>query len=137
MLFKVMLETGYDLGADPVRQARTNLFAPFLLLALAGRQWRIRIAHQIAGDGADVIGQVHVFGKAPDDAVGLRQGRAAFEYQVVSVGPGKEVPQRPDHPDVFLQQMGQEARCIGCRVERVQAFGGGELEELSHGSPGR
>ena len=71
MLFKVMLETGYDLGADPVRQARTNLLAPLLLLALAGRQRGIRIAHQIAGDGADVIGQVHVFGEAPDDAVGL------------------------------------------------------------------
>ena len=56
---------------------------------------------------------------------------------MLSVGAGKEVLQRPDHPDVFLQQVGQEARCVGCRVERVQAFGGGELEELSHGSRGR
>ena len=96
----------------------------------------MRITHQIGGDGTDVISQVHVFGEAPDDAIGLRQGRATLEYQVVSVRTGKEVPQRPDHRDVVFKQMGQEARRVGCRVERLQAFDGGELEDSAMGHQG-
>ncbi len=38
-------------------QACANLLAPLLLLALAGWQRGIRIAHQIAGYGADVVSQ--------------------------------------------------------------------------------
>ncbi len=86
---------------------------------------------------ADAIATKNEPGSSGCHAVGLRQGRAALEYQMVSVGAGKEVPQRPDHPDVFFQQMGQKARCVGCRVERVQALSGGELEELRHGSSRR
>ena len=52
-----VLETRQDLGADPVRQARMNLLAPLFLLTLACRQWRIRITHQIGGDGTDVVSQ--------------------------------------------------------------------------------
>jgi hypothetical protein len=33
--------------------------------------------------------------------------------------------------------MGQQIRRVSRGVECVQAFGGGELEELSHGSLGR
>ena len=39
--------------------------------AEAGRQWRVRIAHRIASDSADVVGRVYVFGEMPDDTVGL------------------------------------------------------------------
>lgn len=106
-------------------------------LALADRQRRIRFTYQIGGDGTDVVSQAHVFGEAPNDAIGLRQGRTTLEYQVVGVRAGKEVPQRPDYPDVFFQQMGQKARCVRCEVERLQAFGGGELEEFNHRPPGR
>ncbi len=42
-----------------------------------------------------------------------------------------------DHPGVFFQWMGQQIRCVSRGVERIQALGGGDLEEVSHGSPGR
>jgi hypothetical protein len=34
-----------------------DFLAPLFLLTLAGRQWRIRITHQIGGDGTDVVSQ--------------------------------------------------------------------------------
>ena len=37
----------------------------------------------------------------------------------------------------FSSRWGREARRVGCQVERLQAFGGGELEEFSHRPPGR
>jgi len=60
-----------------------------------------------------------------------------FEYEVVSAGTSKEMVQRPDHPDVLFQQVGQVAGDVGCQVQRLQAFGGREIKELSHGLPGR
>jgi hypothetical protein len=48
----------------------------------AGREWRTRFADQIASDGPDVIGEVHVLREALNDAIGFRQGGATFEDKV-------------------------------------------------------
>jgi hypothetical protein len=87
------------------------------------------------------MGSIRMFSKSSipcsSATSALKHRVQSWRYQMVSVGAGKEVSQRPDHPDVFFQQMGQQARCVGGRVERVQAFRRGELEELSYGTSRR
>jgi hypothetical protein len=60
----------------------------------------VDVAHQVVGNRANVVSLIHVFGEAPNNTVGLRQGRATLEYQVVRIGaikPGVAAITLPRH----------------------------------------
>ena len=58
-------------------------------------------------EGLVVEGDVHVLGKPADDAVDLRERRAALEGHGLGVGKGEERLQHSADPDVFLQDDGR------------------------------
>ena len=91
---------------DPCDEPVADRFRPALLLAAGGRQRLVvRAVREIGREGADVIGDVDVFGKPPDGAPRLRQEGAALEGEVASERRFDENPQGLDNPDILLQKV--------------------------------
>ena len=79
--------------------------APTALLAARRRNGlTVPVCQQVRCYGADVIGNVEVFGKPANSVVCLRQAGTSFEGQVRSEGGFNEGCQGLDNPDVLFQQ---------------------------------
>jgi hypothetical protein len=121
-------------GPDhPIQQAITNVCRPPLLLALRSRQCLDVVAHEIRRDGADVVGQIDIFGKPPDDLIGLRQRCAALEHQMFAERRSLESGERPHHPHILLERMSWSPRAIRRDGQRFATIGNRKAEKgVSH-----
>ena len=134
------LHRGQSLLPDPGGELVSDRFRPALLLA-AGRRQRLvaSAAHEIGGEGANVVGDVDVFGKPPDGAPDLRQRRTAFEGKMASERCLDENFQGFDNPDVLLQQVCSSFASIRGDHQGVTPICGSKRPErrLSHRRPAR
>lgn len=85
---------------------------------------------------ADILGQVDIFRKSADGFVGFREGRAAFEDEVVTERRSIEGLQRPDDPGVLFQKMDRPLGFLRDDRKNISPIVPGQLEKLfSHKRP--
>src|ERR1700677_1686844 len=61
--------------------------------------------------------------------ISLREGSAAFEYEMSTIWRFKQSRERPHHPNVFLQQMGRTARGRSCCSKGFGLLFGSQMEK--------
>ncbi len=92
---------------------------------------------QVRGNGADVVGEVHILGEALDHDLGLGERCSTLEDQVLRVRLGEQVVQSPDDPYVLLEQMQGAARTLCCDEQRLALVLARQLQKLRHEAPAR
>lgn len=131
-----LLQHRHDRPCRPLVKSCPDDLGPPLLLARVLRETFAACQGQVRRDRPDVVGEVDIFGEAIDDAIGLRQRRPAFEDQMRGERRREEGLQRPDDPDVLLEQMHRASGPACHNTERVCPFVPRQAEEaLRHRSP--
>jgi hypothetical protein len=92
-------------------------------LLLAGRG--LRIVFVTEAEELAVEGNVHILGKAVDEAIDLRKRGAALENEVFpQIGEGEQRVEGFADPVVLFQNRGREAALLRGVVEKLESFAG-------------
>jgi transposase-like protein len=109
-----------------------DFIGPLLLLAPARRN-RVKAVGSIPDKSwrkcPDVVSKIHILGKSAYRFVCFRQSGAALERQMGAKRRRKQCRERPDDPDVFLQEMGRSARGRCRYLESLFLLFGAQMEE--------
>ncbi len=84
----------------------------------------------------DIVGQVDIFRKSRDSVVGFREGRAAFEDEMVTERRSIKGLQCPDDPRVLFQKMNRPPGFLRGDCENFPSIVPRQLQKLfSHKRP--
>ena len=107
---------------NPKGQNLANPTRPPALFAGRRRNGVTPRLHQVRHEGADVVGQIDIFRKPVNDAVGFRQRCAALEHQIVFDSGFKKNLQGPDDPHILFQQMRGPTETICGNTQNIEAI---------------
>ena len=125
---------------NPLGQAGADRPRPTLLLAPGrGKRLVAGAGNQVRREGADVVGDVDIFGETPDRAPYLGQRSAALEGQVLGERAIEEDTERRDDPDVLLQKVRLVVAATLRHLQSVAPVVGRKvlIPRLSHARGGR